>query len=751
MVKFKKYRPAVVVLFLLFQSAVAQLPAHRPKIGLTLSGGGAKGLAHIGILKAIDSAGLNIDYITGTSMGSIIGSLYAIGYSADSIEKIARTIDWDLLLSNQSSLRSIFMEEKDEYSKYVIELPWQNNSFRLPSGLLQGQELWLKFSEWFFPVHAQKDFSKFSIPFRCVGTDVGNGEAIVMKDGEVISAIRSSMAIPSVFTSVDFNGKRLVDGGIVRNFPVRDVKEMGADYVIGSNVANGLLPSEKVRNALQILMQIAFFREAEDIKTEVPQCDIYIPMRMEKFTMGSFNDAHAILDTGIEVGRKLYPRFKQLADSLNTLYGPIPLKRNRLPAVNTVTISSVEVHGTERTNADFFIHTTNLELNKSYTAKKLSDMVRQAYGTRYYSRITYSLEPQPDGNSKIIFEVTENPFTFAKLGIHYNRFTGIGLIANLTARNFFITNSRSLVTVNIGESFRIRGEHLQYIGRLKNFATILETQLDRFDVNSYDLNQYKEDGLYKQTFFKFGEKFQYSPSRSFSIGIGHRFEWVRYSPKITKGFEFKGSNDFNTFYGYLAYNSLDKSIFPRRGVKLEAEAGRVLEQNPDLTFLNNGESLPNSDSLQITTQPYTRTTLNVESYIPFSHHTTLLLNAQGGINFNYTHNILNEFAIGGLTKVFRNQITFAGLQEGTLYTPALAMLQGGVRVQLWTNTYVTGRANVLFTNFISKSAFFQNPDFLSGYSLTYSYNFALGPLEISTMYCDQAKKLQWYINLGIPF
>ena len=109
-------------------------------------------LAHIGILKAIDSAGLKIDYITGTSMGSVIGGLYAIGYSADTIEKIARTIDWDIMLSNQSSLRSVFMAEKEEYGKYVLELPWVNHKFRLPTGILEGQELWLKFSELFFPV-----------------------------------------------------------------------------------------------------------------------------------------------------------------------------------------------------------------------------------------------------------------------------------------------------------------------------------------------------------------------------------------------------------------------------------------------------------------------------------------------------------------------------------------------------------------------------------------------------------------------
>lgn len=749
MTLFKRYRPGLVWLLLFVHTAAAQIPAHRPKIGVTLSGGGAKGLAHIGILKAIDSAGLNVDYITGTSMGSILGSLYAIGYSADSIEKITRSIDWDLLLSNQSSLRSIFMEEKDEYSKYVIELPWQKNSFRLPSGLLQGQELWLKFSELYFPVHQQKDFSKFSIPFRCIGTDVGNGEAIVMKEGEIVSAIRSSMAIPTVFTAVDFNGKRMVDGGIVRNFPVRDVKEMGADFVIGSNVASGLLPSEKVRNAWQILLQIAFFREAEDAKTEVPQCDIYVPFKLEKFNMGSFGEGNAILDQGIEEGRKLYPRFKRLADSLNAIYGYTELRKNRLPQISSTIISSYEVHGVDRTSADFFVHTMDLQLNRSYTAKKLSNMVRQAYGTRYYSRIIYSLIPQPDGSSKIIFDVTENPFTFAKLGINYNRFTGVGIIANLTARNFFITNSRSLVTVNIGESFRIRGEHLQYLGRLKNFALVAETQFDRFDVSTYD--QYQEDGLYKQTFFKFGERFQFSPSRSFSIGIGHRFEWVNYTPKIAKGVEFKGNNNFNTLYGFIAYNSLDKSVFPRNGVKLYGEAGRVTEQHPDISFLSNGDIVTNPDSIRISTYPYLRTTLDVESYLSFGRRTTLLLNGQGGINFNYQRNVMNEFAIGGLTKVFRNQITFAGLQEGTLYTPSVAMLQGGLRFLLFNNTYITGKANVLFTNFISRSEFFKNPDFLSGYSLTYSYNFALGPLEISTMYCDQTNRLHWYINLGIPF
>jgi NTE family protein len=152
--------------------AVTQSQSQRPKIGLTLSGGGAKGLAHIGILKALDSAGLKIDYITGTSMGSIIGALYATGYSGDDIEKLARPLDWELLFSASPQLSSISIEEKSEYDKYALEIPFENGKFKLGKGIIAGQELWLKLSELFAPVYNVTDFSKLSIPFKCFGTDL---------------------------------------------------------------------------------------------------------------------------------------------------------------------------------------------------------------------------------------------------------------------------------------------------------------------------------------------------------------------------------------------------------------------------------------------------------------------------------------------------------------------------------------------------------------------------------------------------
>jgi NTE family protein len=745
------YHPffAFLLLLLPLGGTLAQAPqvGPRPKIGVVLSGGGAKGLAHIGILKAIDSAGLKVDYITGTSMGSIIGALYAVGYSADSIEKITRRIDWDLLLSNQSSMRSMIMDEKDEYGRYDIELPWVNHWFRFSTGVIEGQELWLKFAELFRPVYKIKDFSRFSIPFKCIATDVSTGEAVVLDTGEIVSALRASMAIPSVFTAVEYDGHKLVDGGVVRNFPVRDVRDMGADIVIGSNLSGPLRSPDQVTNALQVLLQVAFFREAADTRTQIPLCTIYVHQPLEKYGMANFGEAPQIIEEGLAEGRRLYPRLKALADSLNALYGPEETVENRLPPVGPVKISSYEVKGLKNTNEGFFIQSMDLLTDHYYSADNLSRMVRRAFGTRYYNRITYSLTPLPDSSNHITFEVEENPLTFAKIGLNYNQFSGISAILNLSARNFFTPTSRSLVTMNIGQNFRIRAEHLQYFSRRANFSFTIGPQWDQFRITTYNA-KYKEAGLYDQNYFKGDAHFGYSTNRDLTIGLGSRFEYVEYDPSLTSSLDFKGDNNFMTSYFYIRSNTLDRPIYPRRGLKFEAEVDHVFEQSPRVQYF--GSTVTLSDT-SFTSSPYERFLVNYDQYLPLASRYTLQMHLQGGLNLHYDHDIMNEFSIGGLTDQFHNQVTFAGLREGTFYSASIAEGMLALRYQLFNNVLVTGKANVLFSNFITRSNFFTTPDFLSGYALTFTYNFALGPLELSAMYSDQSRSVIGYLNIGIPF
>lgn len=720
----------------------------RPKIGLVLSGGGAKGLAHIGILKALDSAGLHVDYITGTSMGSIIGALYASGYSADSIEKIARATDWDLLLSNSGSLRSLIMEEKDEYDKYAVELPWTGNKFGLPSGVLESQELWLKFGEFFFRDYNIKDFSKLPRGFKCIATDVATGEAVVMDTGEIVSAVRSSMAIPSLFTAVNYNSRKFIDGGVVRNFPASDVKEMGADLVIGSNVAGSLLPKEKITNIFQVLLQVAFFREDADSKKQKKLCNVYITHDLENYTMGSFGSSDSIINEGIKKGDSVYARFKKMADSLNAIYGPYK-PANKVQPVDSLKITAYEIKGLKRTNEHFFLDRMQFENNTYYTATDLSAHIRKAFGSRYYNKIVYSLQPLPDGTVKIIFDVEETPFTFAKMGINYNSFTGISLIGNITTRNFFTPYSRSLVTLNVGENMRLRAEHLQYFGKFKTVSLTAAIQAESLNFNTY--NNFNKDGLYKQGYFLADLHSQWALKRKYAMGLGTRFEAFHYSPQITSKFEIRGNNNLLNSYVFIKLNTLSNTVYPKYGTKIDIEGGYVFNQKPSLTYLQNGQRITNLDSLGFNFNNFIRTRLNVEHYVHLAKKYTLLAQGQAGINFNQKVNILNDYFIGGLTSVFRNQITFAGLNEGTQHSSSVASLAMGIRYQMYSSLFVTVKANALYYNFVGSDKNPGKPLFLSGYSFTLGYNFVLGPLEISAMYCDQSKQLLPYINLGIPF
>ena len=208
----------------------------RPRVGLALSGGGAKGFAHIGVLKVLESAGVPIDCISGTSMGSIVGALYAIGYSVDEIEAIALESDWEDIFSDAITRRDRPIEQKLVEDRYLLSLPLVGTKIGLPRGLIAGQKVSALLDRLTLPVHGQTSFRELPIPFSCVATDIVTGEAVVLDSGFLPEAIRASMAIPSAFTPVEIDGRLLVDGMLVRNFPVQDVIDLGADLVVGSKL-----------------------------------------------------------------------------------------------------------------------------------------------------------------------------------------------------------------------------------------------------------------------------------------------------------------------------------------------------------------------------------------------------------------------------------------------------------------------------------------------------------------------------------
>lgn len=741
----------LLLLFTPYYNLQAQTGKQRPKIGLTLSGGGAKGLAHIGILKAIDSAGLQIDYVTGTSMGAIVGSLYAIGYSGDSILQIARNMDWNALLSNRSSLQAFIMEEKNEYGRYALELPMENGRFRIPSGVLEAEELWLKFNELYNPVYGVKDFNQFKRPFKCIATDLETGDAVVLDRGDLISAVRSSMAIPSVFTAVELGGKKLVDGGLIRNFPVSDVRNMGAEIVIGSSVSSGLLSAEKITSPVQILMQIAFFKEANLSKQEVALTDYYIEHPVSNYTAGSFNSSDSILAIGLLMGDLHYPYFKKLADSLNAIYGPpakveFPLVREK------VTIRHIINDSLRYITKPFLRRMLGLKEGSAYTVKEMEDAIRQAYGTRYFNRLYYQLEPVEgeEGVADMHLIAEENAPVTAKLAVHFNTLSDMSLIVNLSFRDYLGKQSRTSIGAAISENFRFRAEHSQVFGTPKvPLAWISEYYFERQEFPTY--NNYKASGLGRELSTSIDTRLQLAYKRRQSYALGIHWERASFKPLTEALQTVEGRIRYLQGYLRYEYNSHDRLFLPRRGTYTLFEPSIIFAQQPNAIFYVAGEPILNIDSIGLSFGSFARLRFQVQKVIPIRKRSYLTLQGEAAGNFNASQFLFHDFLVGGMKPIMRNQVSFAGIQDAALTTNSLIKGAANWRYQITGAVYTALTFNLMYTSFLKQPIEAQTNRLLSGYAFTLGIDSPIGPLEFSLMYGDQSRFIRNYVNLGFRF
>lgn len=741
----------MISMIVIFQNASSQNKTSRPKIGVTLSGGGAKGLAHIGILQAIDSAGLKVDYITGTSMGSVVGGLYAAGYSGDTIETIARTLDWNLLFSTAPQINAISIEEKDEFNKYAVEIPFQHGKFKLGKGIIEGQELWLKFAELFQPVYNITDFNKLSIPFACIGTDLATGNAVVMDNGNIITCIRASMAIPAVFTPVQYDGKSLVDGGIVNNFPVVDAKKMGADIIIGVNLNKGLDKAEDLKTSLDILMQMAFFKDAADFEKHRKECDIYITPDLQGNSAGSFDNSDSIIDIGKKCGLLYYPIFKQLADSLNKLYpNDKPLSTDRLPKVKTMSISKYTVTGLDKTTEKFFFGLSGLHSGKTYSYKKEAESIRSIYGSRYYKSIKYDCIPLDSGKTEMRFKVEENPLTAVKFALNYNNYTKLSLIGNITSRDLLFKESRALATLSLSENPRIFLEYYRYLGGSRKFGVNLMWYKEIVDFPIY--NNYELFETLRSNYSFFDLRGQYNINRVSYIGLSQQINRSVIKTLESPAITFDGKNKF--WHTYLSYrlNNVDRKYFSTNGWKIKADAGFIYDQQGE-SALTSDSVVYNADSLGFTFDNLVRINLRADHFVPLNKKFTLIEQVSFAFMTSKDPYKGNSFQVGGISDNVLNQVQFAGLNESEVKTGSIINGQVGLQWNLSGSMYLIGRANVAMYNFykVGFNNLSAKNNFLSGYSLTMGLMSPIGPIEISAMYCDQDGNIRPNLNIGYRF
>ncbi|MEN8966683.1 MAG: patatin-like phospholipase family protein, partial [Polaribacter sp.] len=302
-----------LILLLLTIPIVLFSQQKQPKVGLVLSGGGAKGFAHIGVLKEIDKAGIHLDYIGGTSMGAVIGGLYAAGYSAKQIEEIILKTDFLKVLRDVLPRKSATFFEKEFGENTFVTLPVNKGKIGLPRGVSKGQNVLNLLLELFDPLDGNQDFTKLPTPFFCIATDVEDGSPIILDKGSLPIALRASASFPSLLNPVEYKGKLLVDGGVANNFPVSIMKDKGIDIVIGVDVEGRLFEKDKINSVVALLNQIMSYQMYQNTDQEIKKLDVYIHPDIYKYSVVDFDKKNEILEKGILEAKKYSKVFEEIA------------------------------------------------------------------------------------------------------------------------------------------------------------------------------------------------------------------------------------------------------------------------------------------------------------------------------------------------------------------------------------------------------------------------------------------------------
>jgi len=307
----------LIALFTLL-NATAQDQKPPLKVGLVLSGGGAKGFAHIGVLKVLEEAGVEISYIGGTSMGAIVGGLYASGYNATQIDSIFKATDFNELLSDfvPRSSKNFYGKRNDEI--YAVSLPFNKFHIGIPTGWSKGLYNYNLLAKLTHNVRHVRDFRKLPIPFLCMASDIETGEEVLLESGYLPQAMIASAAFPSLFSPVEIDGRLLVDGGVTNNYPIDEIKERGADIIIGVDVQDDLKDRKSLKDATHILVQISNLQMIDRMRANIEKTDIYIKPDITNFGVISFDEGRQIIKKGEEAARKVLDQLEAISGEINT-------------------------------------------------------------------------------------------------------------------------------------------------------------------------------------------------------------------------------------------------------------------------------------------------------------------------------------------------------------------------------------------------------------------------------------------------
>ncbi len=768
----KKYLQIFIISFFIVLPQLIYAQDKKPKVALVLSGGGAKGLAHIPLLQKLDSLGIVPDLVVGTSMGGVVGGLYAMGYSGDSIAAIAKVIDWDEVLGGDISLRDVSVEVKSEFKKYVVDLDLVKGKPKVSSALLKDQKLREFLTALTYQAYNVKSFDELSIPYRAVTTDIVNGKELVIKDGHLAMAMRATMSIPGVFKPIEYNNTLLVDGGVLNNFPVDIAKSMGADIIIGSDVGGGMQPKEKLNTIPSLLFQAAMLNSNMKNPANQKLCNILIDhVPNLTYSTGDFAEGNNIYDEGKIATIQKLDELVVLADQLKGY----KQREHKLPDVpNEVIFDTIIYHGISETNLDLVRARANILPHTKYTVEDLIDGIDRAMGTNIFSQINYELYTEGDKIGLQLKGIEKSKHQI-KASLHYDSYRGVGLIINYTGRNIIGKASRFLMTVDIAEQPRLRLQYQKNFGGQKKWWWRSEFLAENLDQNIFLSGVSVDDMKYRYREFDNQFNRNLNSLKSY-VGIGLKFQSTGIKPKvdpeISENLLLLESYDFNNLeiYGLYSYNSLNTVFYPTHGMYFQADLARSIMHETDLKYSDN--SIPN---VKGNNNGFTKLGLDVEKRFSFNNKITGILGANAhfifeddlqtdDVSFSEYGYAAKYFLGGNYITPRKSSYIFPGLNEDELNVSQFMKLNLGIQFSPFKKVYITPHFNVASVGFADFSDYIEDAfspggnwedgietSALISTGATFSYHSFLGPVTFDVSWVNDINKVRLLFSVGLQF
>ena len=751
----------------------------RPTVALVLSGGGAKGASHIGVLECLDSLGIPVDVVLGTSMGGLVGSLYSLGYSPAEMDSLIRTLDWDTALTDRVPRNFISYSSTKYKEKILLSFPFfyakkdyerrreesvqyagterkydqlhlgagkdedptkvvrDNLLGSLPAGFAAGQNVNNIFSSLTVGYQDEMDFLDLPVPFVCVATEMVSAKPKIWYGGKLNTALRSTMSIPGVFAPVKVDGMVLVDGGMRDNYPTDLAKEMGADIIIGVDLSSGFRDYSGLNNLGDIISQGVDMLGRESYEKNVGIPDVTIKPRLDEFTMMSFDDKS--IDIIIDRGRKAALEQLSALDSLKEIIGPYRTELHNRKAIdiNTrpVRISRVEITGVSDNESRYLMGKIGIRPNELVMKGEIENVVTKIFGTNAFDYVTYELlgEEEPFA---LVIHCKRRPIHQFGIGGRFDTEEIVSVLLNLGLNVHKLQGPALDFTGKVGTNPYAKA-HFYLMGpfgpTLNASASLKWTDRNQFKLGTSD---------YKVAYFNVMEEIYLSNIRwrKFDMRAGVRNNFFKLNSamtdKVSGDYDFGNlTNSYISIFGNMRADTFDDGYFPTRGFSMGLGYEWVfkgvrhhIDPFHSLTF--DFKTVAQRGCFAWLPSISARYMFGGDPSLPY-------LNLMGG-------------AIAG--RYLDQQIPFAGINYATAMANFLGVVRSDFRFRLFKNNYLTAMLN--YSASVADIRDFGDIDKtigVFGAGLKYSYDSIIGPVELDLHWASRHYKGGMYLNIGLYF